>query len=421
MTAAREGGSGDGRHVTVVGAGMVGVCCAAYLQRRGVRVTLVDPLPPGSACSFGNAGVVAPGACLPMAMPGLWMKVPGFILDPLGPLAIRTRDLPRSIPWLAGWLRASAHGRVAEISAAMRALHKPAFDTLGPLLRDAGAEDLLVRNGQLYVSSSHVGVLGNPSAALLRAAGVRTRLLSAGEVHELEPCLAPGIKGGLLFEEHGHSLDPFAVVQRLAETVVRDGGEVVRDRVRDFETSDGRVVALVGEARRRPVDQVLIAAGAWADRLAARLGTRLRLIAERGYHVTAARTGPTPTRPISHMDHRIAITPMRGGLRFAGMVEIADVDAPAHPERFRRLRSLAQTLVPAADLDGATEWMGARPSLPDGLPLIDRSPNFANAFLAVGHSHYGFMGAAPTGRLVADLMTGTPPFIDPGPYALARF
>lgn len=422
MTTTREGEPGIGRHVTVVGAGMVGVCCAAYLQRRGVRVTLVDPSPPGSGCSFGNAGVVAPGACLPLAMPGLWMKVPGFILDPLGPLSIRARDLPRSVPWLVGWLRASTRARAVEVSAAMRTLHKPAFDTLGPLLRNAGAEGLVVRNGQLYVSSSRVDVLGGDlSPTLLRAAGVRTRLLSAGEVHELEPCLAPGIRGGLIFEDHGHSVDPFAVVQRLAEAIMRDGGEIVRDRVQDFETSDGRVLALIGEAGRRPVDQVLIAAGAWAHRLAARLGTQLRLIAERGYHVTAARTGPMPIRPISHMEHRIAITPMRDGLRFAGMVEIADVDAPAHPDRFRRLHTLARALIPTADLEGATEWMGARPSLPDGLPVIDRSPHFVNAFLAIGHSHYGFMGAAPTGRLVADLITGTPPFIDPEPYALTRF
>jgi D-amino-acid dehydrogenase len=404
---------------TIIGAGMVGISCAAYLQRAGYQVTLVDRLPPGEGCSFGNAGIIGTGACLPMAMPGIWRQVPGFLLDPLGPLAIRWRDLPRSLPWLLSFLRTSSPTEVRRVSAAMRLLHRQAFDCLGPLLEEAGAPDLISRSGQLYVSAKNPAVLGALSLELLAEAGVKTIALDAAAIRDLEPTIA-GAAAGLLFPDHGHSANSFRVVQVLAAHLVQRGGAIVADEVRSFETADGKVSAVVGAQGRYSADVVVIAAGAWSDRLAAQLGTRVRLIAERGYHITAKDPGAMPSRPVSHMDHRIAITPMEIGLRIGGTVEIADVDAPPHPGRAKGLLALARQVLPGARLDQVSTWMGPRPSLPDGLPVIDRSPLFGNAFFAFGHSHYGFMGAAPSGRLIADLVTDSVPFIDPAPFALSR-
>lgn len=407
-------------NVTVIGAGMVGICCASYLQRAQYQVTVIDPLSPGSACSFGNAGVIAPGACLPLAMPGIWRQVPGFLIDPLGPLSIRWRDLGRSLPWLIDWLRTSSPGEARRISAAMRSLHRPAFDCLEPLLRDAGAADLITRNGQLYVSSRRDAVLGSPLAIdLLREAGVRTEHLGPDEVRQLEPTLAE-IRSGLLFPDNGHAKNSYRVVQRLAEHVVQRGGTIVADRVTGFDIADGDVTTVIGAGGRYPAEAIVVAAGAWSDRLAAQLGTKVRLIAERGYHVTAADPGAMPNRVVSHVDHRVAITPMDIGLRIAGTVEIAGVDAPPNFARAKKLVEIGRAVMPRAGLDTVTEWMGPRPSVPDGLPVIDRSPHLGNVIYAFGHSHYGFMGGAPTGRLVAELLAGEPPFIDSKPFALAR-
>lgn len=411
----------QGARVTVVGAGVVGVCCAAYLQRAGHQVTLIDARPVGTACSFGNAGVIAPGACLPLAMPGILGHIPRYLMDPMGPLAIRWRDLPRSLPWLVAWVRASAPQRARRISRAMRALHEHAFECIGPLLTDAGIPDIVERSGQLYVSRNPNGAVGGSFAAeLLRDAGVDARALGPGEVRDLEPALSASIVSGLYFPDHGHVRDPHRLVVRLAGQIVRQGGEVVADRVNGFECSDGRVVAALCEKARRPVDVLLIAAGAWSHRLTAQLGTRVRLIAERGYHAMLPEPGPMPRRPISSVDFRFATTPMESGLRFAGTVEIADADAPPDYARARKLIELGRSMFPGVNVAGATQWMGARPSLPDGLPVIDRSPRFSNAFFAFGHAHHGLMGAAPTGRLVADLVTGRTPFIDPAPYSVMR-
>lgn len=408
-----------GARVAVIGAGIVGVCCAAYLQRAGYKVTLVDPRPPGEACSFGNAGVIAPGACLPMAMPGIWRQVPGFLMDPLGPLAINWRHLPRSAPWLVGFLRSSGLAPVRRTSGAMRLLHGQAFECLQPLLDAAGAGDLIRREGQLYVSGSNPAVLGPLALSLLAEAGVNAVPLDTAGVRVLEPGIA-GAAGGLLFPDHGHAVNPFRVAQVLAAKVVADGGSIVVDEVRDFGRADRRVNELVCPNQTIPADIVVVAAGAWSDRLASMLGTKVRLIAERGYHITARNPGEMPSRPVSHMEHKLAITPMEVGLRIAGAVEIASADAPPTTGRAGKLLTLARTIVPAARLDDVTEWMGARPSLPDGLPVIDRSPHFSNVYFAFGHSHYGFMAAGPTGRLVADLVRGDRPFIDPAPFKLAR-
>ncbi|QCI65173.1 NAD(P)/FAD-dependent oxidoreductase [Phreatobacter stygius] len=407
-------------NVTVIGAGMVGICCASYLQRARYQVTVIDPLAPGSACSFGNAGVIAPGACLPLAMPGLWRQVPGFLLDPLGPLSIRWRDLAGSLPWLMDWLRTSSPARARQISAAMRSLHRPAFDCLEPLLRDAGAADFITRAGQLYVSSHRDTVLGSPLAVeLLREAGVRTEHLGPDEVRQLEPTLA-GVRSGLLFPDNGHSKNSYRVVQRLAEHFVQRGGTVVPDAVKGFDIASDDVTTVIGACGIYPAGTSVVAAGAWSDRLAGQLGTKVRMIAERGYHVTAADSGEMPNRVISHVDHRIAITPMDIGVRIGGTVEIADVDAPPNFARAKKLLEIGRAVLPGARLDNVTEWMGPRPSVPDGLPVIDRSPHLRNVIYAFGHSHYGFMGAAPTGRLVADLVSGETPFIDAKPFSLAR-
>lgn len=411
----------DNRRVTIVGAGVIGVCCAAYLQRAGCRVTLIDPRPVGTACSFGNAGVVAPGACLPLAMPGMLRRIPSYLVDPMGPLAIRWRNLPRSIPWLLAWVGASAPGRVRRISSAMRALHAPAFECLQPLLAGAGIADIVERSGQLYVSRIVDGAVGGAFAAeLLRDAGVDARALGREEIRDLEPVLSDDIVSGLFFPDHGHIRNPHRLVTRLAEEIVRQGGEVVADRVKGFECSGGSVTAALCEGGRRPVETLLVAAGAWSHRLTAQLGTRVPLIAERGYHMTLPNPGPMPRRPISDVDLRFASTPMENGLRLAGTVEIADADAPPNYARAQKLVGLGRSMFPGLDATGATQWMGARPSLPDGLPVIDRSPKFSNVFLAFGHAHNGVMGAGPTGRLVADLVTGRTPFIDPAPYSLAR-
>jgi D-amino-acid dehydrogenase len=409
-------------HVTVIGAGIVGIAAALYLQRAGCRVTVLDRGAPGEGCSFGNAGLISPGACVPFGMPDMIWKVPRYLMDPLGPLAIRWAYLPRALPWLLRFLAAGRPARVRAISRAMAALHSRAFEAYAPLLKAAAAEDLVRHSGQLYASKEAHGIEGGRLVQELRErAGVKVELLDADELHQLEPALSPRYRSALFFPENGYSINSFRLVQVLAERVVRNGGELLRRTVSGFRFAGGRPSVLVTDAGDLPVDRVVIAAGAWSHRLLATLGTQVPLEAERGYHVMLPDPGVMPRLPVSNRDHSFAATPMENGLRFAGTVEIAGLDAPADFRRAGILLAHGKEMYPGLRTEGMTEWMGSRPSLPDGLPIIDVAPNFPSVHLAFGHSHYGLMGAAITGKLVAELVTGTPPSIDLAPYSARRF
>jgi D-amino-acid dehydrogenase len=411
-----------GKHFTVIGAGIVGVATALYVQRAGFRVTIVDKLPPGEGCSFGNAGLISPASCVPFSMPDMIWRVPGYLSDPLGPLALRWRYFPQALPWLLRFLAAGRPSRVRAVSRAMAALHSRCFEAYAPLLKEAGAESLVRQSGQLYVSKSKNGALADSLAVELRAAaGVKVDALGADELRQMEPALSPDYRSALFFPENGHSLNSFRLVQVLAGQVQRNGGDILRRTVTGFRFDADRPCALTTDAGDLPIERVVIAAGAWSHRLLAMLGTAVPLEAERGYHVMLPDPGVMPRLPVSNKDHSFATTPMENGLRFAGTVEIGGLEAPPDYRRAKVLLQHGKAMYPGLRTQGMTEWMGCRPSLPDGMPVIDASPKFPSVLLAFGHSHYGLMGAAITGKLVAELATGAPPSIDLAPYRVGRF
>lgn len=410
------------RRITVIGAGIVGICCASYLQRDGHDVTVIDRDDPGTGCSFGNAGLLSPGSITTAAQPGAWRNVPSWLLDPLGPLAMRWRHLPSMLPWLRAWVRACRVENVRESAAALRALHLPVFENYGPLLAAAGAENLLCRAGQLYISEQDDGALGSALVREIRAAaGVRTEVLRGDAVRALEPALGPQYRSGLFFPEHGHSLNSFRLVQRLADRFQRDGGTLLRRNVAGFDRGARGPVRLLTDGGPLDVETIVIAAGAWSNRLTAQLGMHFPLQAERGYHLMLEQPSVKPRVPIVNRDCNFTTTPMENGLRFAGTAEFAGLEAPPDYRRARALLTHARRMLPGLTESAATTWMGCRPSLPDALPVIDRAPRLENVFLAFGHAHFGLTEAPTTGRLLADLVAQRPPAIDPHPYRATRF
>lgn len=421
MSALGLASNGD-RRVLIVGAGIVGICCASYLQRAGFDVTVVDRLAPGEGCSFGNAGNISPGAVVPYSMPGTLWSVPGWLMDPLGPLALRPAHLPKLAPWLLRWLAASRPAAVRRISAAMHALHRPVFSAYAPLLEAASASNLIAMTGQLYVSTKP-GPMDTALARELReAAGIRIESLSGLEVRELEPTLSPAFQSGLLLPNNGACLNPHRLVRVLAEQVVRNGGQVVCGEVRGFRIEGGApAAATIGDAEIA-FDHLVIAAGAWSNTLSRQLGLNIPLEAERGYHVTIADPGTMPRIPVTNRDASFASAPMEMGLRLAGTAEYADINAAPNWRRARMLLEHGRRMYPGLSTASFTEWMGCRPTLPDGLPIIDRSGRHANVVFAFGHSHFGLTAAPTTGRIVADLVAGRQPdAIDLAPYRANRF
>jgi D-amino-acid dehydrogenase len=410
--------------VTVIGAGIVGVCCASYLQRDGFDVDLVDPVEPGSEeqCSFGNAGGVCPGSCVPIAMPGMLGKVPDWLADPEGPLYIRLAYLPQALPWILRFLAAGRESRVREISDHMRALHRLTFECYEPLLAAAGCTDLIEHHGQLFIHETPIAAGDKDfGLSLRRERGVKVEILDAGSLRQLAPSVAPFFKSAVFLPEQGQCKNPGRLVAKLAEHVVRSGGRLIRRRVRGFECGPNGPRALLTDGESLPVEHVVVAAGAWSGTLAGQLGSPVPLESERGYHVVVRGVEVGTRVQTIWAERKFVATPMEMGLRFAGTVEFAGLQALPDMRRADVLLKQGRRMFPKLEVGEVTRWMGHRPGLPDTIPVISASPRHPNVFYAFGHGHMGLIGGSVTGRLIADLVGGKPTTIDVAPYRVDRF
>ena len=412
-------------HVVVIGAGVIGACAATYLQQQGAHVTLIDRQTPGDedAASFGNAGSLSPASVVPTPAPGMLPKVPGWLFREDGPLTIRWSYLPRLLPWLAGFIRAGGdaeHQRRA--SAALAALHAPTCDLHGGLARDAGVPELVAPVEYLHVYGSEQSYAGaERDWSMRREHGADFEVLDTGELHEAEPDLSPHYVTGVRIKGQARTLNPGRLVRAYVDRIVANGGDLLLAEVTDIEVRGNRVSAVRTGIGAVEGDAFVLSAGAFSRKLTDRLGLGLPLDTERGYHVTCPDPGITVSHTVMEADNKFVANPMAMGVRFAGMVEMAGVDAPANPRRAEVIKRLARRMYPGLRLDGATEWMGRRPSMPDGLPVIGPSPRHENLWLAFGHGHTGMVAGPMTGRIITGMITGPMPNIDVTPYRADRF
>ncbi|MEA3156775.1 MAG: D-hydroxyproline dehydrogenase [Betaproteobacteria bacterium] len=410
------------KKITVVGAGIVGVATAAYLRRDGHEVTVVDMRPPGEYCSFGNAGILSPGSCVPLATPGIHWKVPGYLADPLGPLTIRWSYLPKAAPWLLRFLAASTPQRVERIADALRPLLKQTFEAYQPLVENAGVSDLIRQTGYAVAYEKRASYAGDALAwRLRRDRGVIVEELDDAELKKRVPQLTGRYEVGLFLPEQGFVANPERLTKSLAAQLQRDGGVVLHGEVRDIEVGPNGPRALVVDGAKIPIETLVICAGSHSNELTAKLGDRVPLEAERGYHVTYSDPRLSLPMPVFMPEYKFFITPMEMGLRIAGQSEFAGIHAQPDYSRADILAQHMQRVFPGISTADATQWMGRRPSMPDSLPVIGRATRYANTYYAFGHGHVGLCSGAPTGRIVADLVAGRQPSIDITPYRADRF
>lgn len=410
------------RHVAVVGAGVVGTCCALYLRREGFDVTLIDRASPGEACSFGNAGGLGYASCVPAALPGVLRKVPGMLFDPDAPLILRWRHLPGLLPWLARFVANATAEKVAQATDARSALMHRLFEAWDPLIAAAGAQHLVERKGWLMAFESEAAFRGAQYGLdLRRQRGIEVQVLDQGEVRDLEPGLSRRVVRGVYLPQPGHTLDPLRLTQALVAHFAATGGTVLRREVRDFAMGEDRPKLLFAQGEPLQVDRIVIAAGAWSARLTARLGSRFPLAAERGYHVMLPRPQVDLGRLVISPERYVVLSRMADGIRVSGISEFAGPDEPPDPRLAERIRRQAQELLPGLDVRDATTWAGPRPSLPDSRPVIGRSPRHRSVLFAFGHDQVGLGTGAITGKLIAELAADRAPSVDLQPYRPDRF
>jgi D-amino-acid dehydrogenase len=415
MTLARHG-------AIVLGAGVAGLSTALYLQRAGIAVAVVDPLPPAGGASFGNAGLLSPDTAVPIALPGMLRKVPGWLTDPLGPLSVKPGYFPRALPWLLRWIEASRLPRVLAISDAMRALHRESLSCWQELLGPAPYRELIRPAGQVHVWE---GDADSPGAAVERQVrerhGIRADELSADDLRQMFPGIAREVTHGLLMPGNGYTVSPQRIVRTLGELFRQEGGTLINERAMKLIPQEGGGWMVMTNIANRTTPHVVVAAGAWSRQLLDPLGIKVPLETERGYHAMLFDPEVKLSLPISNKTRAFGVTPMEDGLRVAGTVEIAGLDAPPNEARAKILVGHAKRMFPALKGEQVRYWMGFRPSTPDSLPILGPAPGRDGLHFVFGHGHFGMTGGPPSGRLVARLITGQTPGIDPAPYAAQRF
>lgn len=412
-------------HVTIIGAGIIGISTAAFLQRAGHKVTVIDRVGPGDGCSFGNAGGVAFAEVTPTIHPRILLKIPGWLLDPTGPLTIRWSYLPKALPWFLAAGRNALPDRVRKITAARAALGLRVVSDFDTLLQAAGASDLLVKKDSLRLYDTEAQYQAEDSDRIAkREHGYEMKKLSAAEIAEIEPDLARDFACGAFHGGWYYVRNPKTVVTSIAEHFVRNGGEIINDNVLKVTQEGSRAASITLKAGgERKLDRLVVCAGAYSNVFAGTFGDRVLLEAERGYHLVIPDPGITLGRSFTHVASPMAITPMDVGLRLAGTDEFAGLDAEPNWKRADVLWPMAKRCLPnLREIDqNVSRWMGRRPGTPDGLPVIGPSRKLTNVWYGFGHSHMGLTWGPTTGRLLSELLSGNNSNIDLSPFRVDRF
>ena len=403
-----------GGHALVLGAGVVGAASALGLRREGWRVTLLDRGAPGEGASLGNAGSIAIASVVPQATPAQVRAIPKLLREADGALVARWPYVLRELPWFARFVANGGRDRMERNARALAALMERVPETWDALAAEAGAADLFARAGLLHVWRGGAAMRGAAWAYdLRRRLGVRVEELDADAARAREPALQGEVAGARFMPDVPAVADPLELTRRLVARFESLGGaveraearEVVRegDRARGVRTAGGDLL---------DADLVVLAAGAWSARLARPHGSRVPVVAERGYYVMVSGANARVSRPLLLVEARVMASPMRGGLRLTTMAEFADPDAPPDHERAARVLEGASASLPGVMGRVESRWAGPRPSTPDSLPVIGRAPHAANLLLAYGHGHLGLTWAGVTAEAVADLAAGRPPRTD---------
>lgn len=414
------------RSVIVIGAGVVGLSSALWLQRYGHSVTIVDENPPlrgadfSRACSYGNAANIALNACLPVPGPGIAWRVPNMLADRASPLSVFWRDLPQLLPWLAAFLRAGSKEQFERSVGVLGQLIRFAEAGHAPLMEESATARLKRPRGALHLfHTEQTFEAAMPGIRKREEQGVRFELLDAGGVCEREPHLAPLYVGGVHYTDCYSIDEPLTYAVGLGEAFQARHGRFAKGRVSAIVPRDECVDVIV-DGIAETADRVVLAAGAWSARLARTMGDQVLLNTERGYHVLFPEGEKLLSTPTMYPEHGFYMTPLSEGLRCAGTVELGGLDQPHRPKRCAIIAQKSLRLLPGLG-EPTREWLGFRPSTPDSLPFIGESPRDWRVVHAYGHGHIGLTLAGITGRIVADLVSGQMPPVDTAPFDPGRF
>ncbi|MEP9387356.1 FAD-dependent oxidoreductase [Mesorhizobium sp. KR9-304] len=412
----------EGSDIAIVGAGIIGICAAAYLAETGHRVTVIDRTGICEETSSGNASAFAFSDVLPLAHKGIMKNLPRWLADPLGPLSIPPSYLPKLLPWLWRFWRAGDPRNYETSLAAQAGLMKLSEPEWMGLLDRSGTKNMLREDGSLELYGSEVEFRASlPGWAARDRFGIKYQHIDSEELAGLQPGLSKQFVKATFVPGWKTADDPKLLGKAIWAYAERMGAEFVKGDVGLVMPSKDRVSIQLKHGRTIMARRLVIAAGAWSHLLARQLGDRIPLETERGYNTTLPADAFDVKRQLIFPGHGFVVTPLVTGLRIGGAVELGGLKLPPNYARSKAMLEKAKIFLPGLRTEGGSEWMGFRPSLPDSLPAIGRSKSLANVFYAFGHGHLGKTQAAGTACLIRDLVSGEAPALDLAPFSPQRF
>jgi glycine/D-amino acid oxidase-like deaminating enzyme len=406
--------------VIVLGAGIVGVSAAIAARQRGLSVVLVDRREPGGETSYGNAGILSSGSISPLNNPSLWNALPKYLTNQHPALRFDLAWSLRNVDWVVRFLANAAASRLRPRATALHGLIGASLKLHRDWIVKADAAQRIRETGWLKAWRSDADAAAKAEQALLTEFGIASQLLDRQAMSALEPNIVPVYKVGLLHTQTASVDSPGAVVKAYARMFAGLGGEIRRSDIKAI-VPDGegwRAALADGEITAR---HVVVALGPWSGDLLRPLGYRVPMAFERGYH---REFKPNPARsllrPIHDAEASFLMTPMEQGIRVTSGVELTDRDAPSSFAQLDQVVPAARAVVEFGDAVGEP-WRGARPTLPDSLPMIGPAPRHSGLWLAFGNQHIGFTTGPATGAAIAAMIGGAPPPFDISAFAPSRY
>ncbi len=406
--------------IGIIGGGIQGISNALFLQKKGFNVTIFDREEPGSpVASYGNAGHFSPYASLSLNRTDILADVPSMLLSSTGPLALKWNYVPKMIPWFLRFILNTTENKMMHTAKNMHQILDLALPAYDELFDEIELEGLVENKGILYIWNDKDLKSRELEIRVRDELGVKQQLVNKNEIHDLEPNIKPFYHAGVYYPYARHARNPKRILLKLFELFLKKGGKFQKKNVTNIQFDTEKPV-LVTDNEKFTFDKIIIACGAFSKKLTDKLGERIPLDTERGYHVHFKNCNHLLSRPVIFSNRGFGITPMEQGLRVVGTVEFGGLKNPLSKARINNLINNAKYML--GDLpDHEDEWLGFRPTLPDFLPVIGPSKNYKNVFYCFGHHHLGWTLGPISGKIVSGMIAKENTNLNLEPYSSIRF